>query len=428
MGDTIHALATVPGKAGLAVIRISGPDSPAILRALGGTLPDHRSTRLTTLRSADGRVLDQALVLYFREGASFTGEDVVELHVHGSIAVVDLVLRALAEIGLSRIAEPGEFTRRALLNDRLDLTQVQGLADVIDAETGEQHRQAMRVFEGELSRRVNAWRTDLIRAAALIEAVIDFADEDVPVDVVPEVRALVGSVAASIRSEVQGVRAAERIRSGFTVAIIGEPNSGKSTLLNALTRSDAAIVSEIPGTTRDVIEVRMNVGGYVLSFLDTAGLRATDDRIELLGIERAIARSETADLRIFLHDGETPPSWPIEVRPGDVVVRSKIDLVQGASGISSVSGEGITDLMGRVSCELSKRSEGAGLVSRERDRLALVSALETLEGVSKRIDGLSAELIAADLRAAMTSLRGIIGGIDTEALLGEIFSSFCIGK
>ncbi len=384
--------------------------------------------RLTTLRALDGSVLDRALVLYFPEGASFTAEDVVELQLHGSIAVVELVLRTLSHLGLSRMAEPGEFTRRALMNDRLDLTQVQGLADVIDAETSAQHRQAMRVFEGELSRRVEHWRTALIRAAALIEAVIDFADEDVPVDVVPEVRELVRGVAASIEQEIQGVGAAVRIRSGFTIALVGEPNSGKSTLLNILTRSDAAIVSDIAGTTRDVIEARLDIGGYVVSLLDTAGLRPTGDRIELLGIERAIARSVAADLRVFLYEGDVAPIWPVQPKGGDIVLRSKIDLSAGASGVSAVTGEGIPELLGRIKDVISCRSESAGLVSRERDRLALESAHRNLCDLSDNIEVLSEEIIAVELRMVMSGLHDIVGGIDTDAVLGEIFSSFCIGK
>lgn len=429
MDDTIHALATVPGKAGLAVVRISGPDATRVLSALGGARPAHRSSRLSTLRDRDGAVLDRALVLYFQDGASFTGEEVVELHLHGSLAGVALVLRALAQTGLSRMAEPGEFTRRALLNDRLDLTQVQGLADVIDAETEEQHRQAIRVFDGELSRQVASWRDDLIRSTALIAAVIDFADEEVPEDVMPEVVELIDRVRASIRKELDGVRAAERIRLGFTVAIVGAPNTGKSTLLNALTRSDAAIVSDLPGTTRDVIEVRLNIRGLAVSLLDTAGLRATEDRIEQLGIGRAIDRATRADLRIFLYEGDIVPVWDVLPQREDILLRSKVDLrTDRIPGISALTGLGLEDLVQRMGHVLSSRSGNAGLISRERDRAALVDALVMLDQLRDEIHQTPYEVVALVLREAMLLLQRIIGGVDIEAILDEVFSSFCLGK
>lgn len=429
MDDTIHALATVPGKAGLAVVRISGPNATRVLTALGGSLPAHRSSRLSTLRDGAGAVLDQALVLYFREGGSFTGEEVVELHLHGSVAGVVLVLRALAKTGLSRMAEPGEFTRRALSNERLDLTQVQGLADVIDAETEEQHRQAIRVFDGELSRRVVSWRDDLIRSAALIGAVIDFADEEVPEDVMPEVAELVDRVRASVRRELEGVRAAERIRLGFTVAIVGAPNTGKSTLLNALTRSDAAIVSDLPGTTRDVIEVRLDIGGLPVSLLDTAGLRTTEDRIEKLGIERAIDRAGRADLRIFLYDGAVVPAWEVLPQKDDIILRNKVDLsADDGAGISALTGLRLDDLVRRVGDLLSLRTGNAGLVSRERDQTALADALLILDGLRIGLLQTPHEIVAMDLRDAMLVLQRIIGGVDIEVILDEVFSSFCLGK
>ena len=290
--DTIFALASARGKAGVAVFRISGPRAFEAVVALSGPLPEVRRAALRRL-SWQGDVLDEALVLLFAEGQSFTGEAVAELQVHGSLAVTLGVAKALSEVGL-RMAEPGEFSRRALENGRMDLAQIEGLADLIDAETEMQRRQAMRVLSGAIGRRTEGWRVKLIRAAALVEAVIDFADEDVPVDVGPEVRALLDTVLGELRAEVAGSYMSERMRDGFEVAIVGAPNAGKSTLLNALAGRDAAITSDLAGTTRDVIEVRMNLAGLPVTVLDTAGLRQGLDPIEEIGIARGVARAALA--------------------------------------------------------------------------------------------------------------------------------------
>lgn len=268
--DTIFALASARGKAGVAVIRISGPRAWDAASALGGPLPEARRASVRKLEW-NGEPLDEGLVLTFADGASFTGELAVELHIHGAVATIEAVLRALGGMSGLRMAEPGEFTRRALENGRFDLSQVEGLADLIDAETEAQRKQALKVLSGDVSRQAEAWRRDLIRAAALLEATIDFADEDVPVDVGPEVLRLVEGVVAELRQAITGYGAAERIRQGFEVAIVGRPNAGKSTLLNALAGREAAITSETAGTTRDVIEVRMDVDGLAVTFLDTAG-------------------------------------------------------------------------------------------------------------------------------------------------------------
>lgn len=425
--DTIYALASARGRAGVAVIRVSGAKAFDAGMALCGTLPASRGLRL--LRDSEGQALDEALVLVFKEGHSFTGEAVVEFQVHGSTAVVEAVLRRLGELDGLRLAEPGEFTRRALENGVLDLAQVEGLADLIDAETEAQRVQALRVLSGALGDKAEGWRRDLIRAAALLEATIDFADEDVPVDVSPEVLSLIDRVSESLSREREGVGIAERIRDGFEVAIVGPPNAGKSTLLNMLAGREAAITSEMAGTTRDVIEVRMDLGGLPVTFLDTAGLRETSDLVEGIGIQRAVARAEAADLRIFLlKDGDKGVG--LEPVGDDLVVSGKADL--GASGIavSGVTGEGVDALVDRIEAVLSGRAAHAGTAIRARHAEAMRRAGEAL--AQARIEVLGgperSELAAEELRSAVRALDSLVGRVDVENILDEIFASFCLGK
>ena len=419
MGDTIFALASARGKAGVAVFRISGPGAVASVSRLC-SVPERMGLRRLTW----GEVLDEALVLRFPVGASFTGEEVVELQVHGSLAVIRAVSAALVAVGL-RPAEAGEFTRRALENGRLDLARVEGLADLVEAETEAQRRQALRVFSGAIGARAEGWRAKLIRAAALIEATIDFADEDVPVDVTPEVIDLIETLQFELRAEIAGSVVAERVRDGFEVAIVGAPNAGKSTLLNALAGREAAITSEIAGTTRDVIEVRMDLGGLAVTLLDTAGLRETEDRVEAIGVARALQRAERADLRIFLlaAPDEALMMTPL---PGDVVVLGKGDL--RGEGVSGLTGLGVDDLVARVRAELEARAAGAGVMTRARHRYAMERAVEALDLARDRVKLVGAELVAEDLRRAGRALDVLVGRVDVEDLLDEIFSSFCIGK
>lgn len=426
--DTIYALASARGKAGVAVVRLSGPRAHDAVRQLAGGLPDPRRASLRALRDNSGELIDNALILIFSEGASFTGEASAELHLHGSIAVIAAVLRALSGIKGLRLADPGEFTRRALENDRLDLAQVEGLADLIEAETEAQRIQAQRVLSGALGARVAAWRADLIHAAALIEVTIDFADEEVPEDVTPEVRKRLDGVIADLRQEIAGATVAERIRDGFEVAIVGKPNVGKSTLLNRLAGREAAITSDIAGTTRDVIEVRMDLRGLPVTLLDTAGLRDTDDAVEGIGVRRAMDRASAADLRVFLVDEDGPLLSPL---PGDITRRAKGDLADTKEpAVSGKTGAGIDDLIDAIATELERRAQGAGTAIRERHRIAMETGLASLESARVGLDrGLGVqELIAEDIRTAIRSLEVLVGHIGVEDVLDQIFAQFCLGK
>lgn len=411
------------------MIRVSGPRAMTAARALAGSLPAPRQAGLRRLTDAEGVLLDEALVLCFAKGASFTGEDVVEFQCHGSPATVAAVLRALGQQDGLRLAEPGEFTRRALENGVLDLAQVEGLADLLESETEAQRRQAMRVLSGALGEKVALWRESLVRAAALLEATIDFADEDVPVDVTPEVAGLLSGVSTALETEIEGVAMAERIREGFEIAIVGPPNAGKSTLLNHLAGREAAITSEHAGTTRDVIEVRLDLRGLPVTFLDTAGLRESTDEVETIGIARAIDRATAADLRVFLLD-ETGRTEGMAPGPEDIVLRGKADLDSGAAGVSGKTGQGVAELVERIAAILDGRSTRAVTATRERHAEAMRRARGAIAEAQNQLShGMeTAELAAEDIRRAARALESLLGKIDVENLLDEIFARFCLGK
>ena len=428
--DTIFALATARGKAGVAIVRLSGPSAWDAVGVLAGSLPKPRIASVRMLKAQDGTVLDEALVLLFEAGHSFSGERSAELQLHGSPAIARAVLAELSEIEDCRIADAGEFTRRALENDRMDIAQVEGLADLIDAETEAQRRQALRVFSGDIGSLVEVWRTKLIRAAALTEATIDFADEEIPDGLFVEVSDLTTDVKASLMAQQSGHAFAERVRDGFEVVILGAPNVGKSTLLNRLAGRDAAITSEIAGTTRDVVEVRMDLNGLPVTLLDTAGLRETSDTIEALGIERAKNRAEQADLRVVLTTDHALPSGYVS-RETDIIVCSKADLgnVEDLS-ISAMTGLGIDQLITLISDRLLALCDGSSVLIRERHRVAVdraVDALNTAEIWLNRPE-IEAEILAQHLYTAIRALDSLVGRVDVEDILDEIFSSFCLGK
>ena len=429
--DTIFALATAQGKAGVSVIRISGARARDAGEAFCENLPVSHKAALRNLTDLQGTLIDQALVLTFEDRKSFTGEPVVEFHLHGSTAIVARMMELLGGVVGLRLAEPGEFTRRALENGKLDLAQVEGLADLIDAETESQRKQAVRVLAGDLGRTAEIWRSDLIRAASLLEATIDFADEDVPIDVTPEVLVLLERSERAIIKEAEGVKTAERIRAGFEVAIIGAPNVGKSTLLNSIAGRDAAITSEYAGTTRDVIEVKLDLNGLPVTILDTAGLRETEDFVEKIGIDRALDRAEKADLRVFLKS-TVEEQLPIEQRSGDIEMLGKADLFVDRTrrSVSGKTGEGVDHLVAAISKTLLDRSASAGIATRERHRQALLSSQKYLSAAKEGLDlgPDHYDLVAEDMRFAIRALNSLIGHVDVENLLDEIFSSFCLGK
>lgn len=431
--ETIFALASGGGTSGIAVVRISGPVAFDVARGLtGAELPPPRTAGLRVLRDEGGRFLDQALVLPFAAGAGYTGDETVELHLHGGRAVVQLVLEALGREAECRLAEPGEFTRRAFENGRMDLAAVEALGDLIQAETEAQHRQAARALGGALHRRAEAWRADLLRAAALVEVTIDWADEEVPEDVSPEVFALLERVRASLADQITLAEAAERMRHGFEVAIVGAPNAGKSTLLNALAGREAAITSSTPGTTRDVIELRYDLGGLPVIFLDMAGLRETSDPVERIGVERALTRADAAELRLFLRSADAPPGpWEERSRrKADLTVWTKADLSRGAADltVSAISGAGLSELLDAIEKRLRGRVETGGLVSHLRQRKALEAAVSALDRALEAGEDAGAELLALEIRSAMRALERMIGRAGAEEVLDAVFAGFCLGK
>lgn len=425
--DTIVALATARGRSGVAIIRISGDQAFDVCHALAGSVPPSHKASLKTLRDTTGEILDSALVLCFDEGRSFTGEKVCEFHIHGSVAVVSAVLRESMKISGVRAAEPGEFTQRAFFAGRMDLTEVEALADLIDAETDAQRKQALRVLDGSATRLIESWHEDLLQSLAMIEAALDFSDEELPDDLLHDVLAPIDRVRKSIDRQIDGRRVSESVRGGFEVAIIGQVNAGKSTLLNALAGREAAITSERAGTTRDVIEVRMDIGGLPVTIIDTAGLRETEDDVERMGIERGIQRARDADMRIFLKSD--PNDEPDCILPDDIVVLSKADIWK-QPGLSAKTGEGVGEVLGAIERVLERKVKESSVFSRERhfDNLSKASDFlhRATDGLVTRGSGW--EFVSADLRMAMRSLDGIIGRVDVEDILGRIFSSFCIGK
>ena len=426
--DTIFALASAPGKAGISIVRLSGPLAINVAEKLTKSKLKEKQPNLRVVYDSDNHFIDQALILIFRKPYSFTGENVVEFHLHGSSAVVSSVIKLLGNFKGLRSAEAGEFTRCALENGKIDLAQVEGLADLIDAETDAQHKQAARIFNGALGEKTKEWRAKLVKAGALLVATLDFADEEVPEEVTTEVGKLINMVLSDLDKEIIGVQTAERIRSGFEVAIVGAPNLGKSTLLNYLVGRDAAITSNVSGTTRDVIEVKLDLRGLPVTILDTAGIRKSDDKVEEIGISRALERSSLSDLRIVLtEDGEYPVG--LKKRDTDIICIAKDD--QGnLGGVSGKTGAGIDRLKNNIWDILNDKAQYVGIATRERHKSSMVNAKKFLGNavVSLRDGPEYYDITAEEIRAATSALDSLIGRIGVEDVLDEVFSSFCLGK
>lgn len=434
-GETIFALSSGAPPAGIAVIRASGSAVRFGLETLLGRVPPAREATLATLRGRDGAMLDRAIVLFFPGPASFTGEDIAEFHVHGGRAVVSAVLAELAGLPGFRPAVAGEFTRRAFANGRADLTEVEGLADLIAAETEMQRRQALDQAAGALRHLSEEWRRQLIAARAYIEAELDFADEaDVPEAMSGEADRVTREVVGAIREHLGAASFSERVRNGFEVVLLGAPNVGKSSLLNALAGREAAIVTAEAGTTRDVIEVAMDIEGYAVTLVDTAGLREADGVVEREGIRRARLRGEAADLLLLLDDGRSDPGDDLGTIGGERVhIRAKADLAdrtEAVSGrydlaVSARSGEGLGKLRRLIAERLGLLAPRHSLVTRERHRIELAAAVDSLDAALG--EGV-VELKAERLRQAGDALGRLTGRIDVDDWLDVIFREFCIGK
>ena len=446
MTDTIFALATPPGRGAVAVVRVSGPGARATIAAIAGGVPRPRRATLRTLKNVAGVTLDRALVLWFPGPASFTGEDSAEFHLHGGQAVVDSLTEALLTFG-ARLAEPGEFTRRAFENGKLDLTQAEGIADLVDAETSGQARQALDQVGGALSSRYGAWRETLIFAMSLLEAAVDFPDEDEAARITSSARPALIALTETLKKELVTSRSGQRVREGYRIALIGAPNSGKSSLINALSGHDVAIVDSSPGTTRDVIETPMTIAGYRVLLSDTAGLRDAMNAVEVEGARRAIRASSEAALRLWVVDGSTSgDQWRAGselIQEGDWCVLNKSDLPLGSDGraagsyaagrglvttaVSAVTGA-VEPLRQGIEARVVRDLGGAEFPAATRARhVGLLSeCLIHIERALGRWD--EPELAAEDLRLATRATERVIGRVGVEDVLDRVFATFCIGK
>ena len=435
MAATIYALSTPPGISAVAIIRISGPDS---FRAVGKLCKqktafklDKRKTHLRKIFSHDGKLLDEGFVICFDKGRSVTGEDMAEFQLHGSNIVVNTVLNALSKLSYTRLAEPGEFTKKAMENNKIDLFQAEGLSDLLAAETEAQQEQALTTYSGYMSERIGGWKESVVKMLSIVETVIDFSDDVDTSDFVNSLKGDLKDLEEELIKEKMGFKAAESLRDGFEVAFVGEPNVGKSTILNYLAKRNLAITSEVSGTTRDIIELRFNLEGLPITFLDTAGIRYTEDEIEKVGVNNSIERVNRSDVRVFLtRNNQEINKFGVKHLKTDIVLRPKGDLSGSEPSISGKTGKGFDYLLKSLKKRFENKTREASCITRTRHLEKVLRCLKNIKSIRKKIENKNyeVEIIAEEFRDTLRNFDGLLGFVDTEEILGEIFANFCIGK
>ena len=435
MSSSIFALSTPPGISALGIVRLSGPDTFKAIRTLLGPnqpfISKMRKTHLRKIYSVKGSLLDEAIVILYGEEKSFTGENMAELQLHGSHVVIKTVLESLSKLAYLRPAEAGEFTKRALENNKLNLFQVEGLSDLLLADTELQQEKALNTYSGVISNRISDWKMAVIKMLSLVEANIDFYDEVEVLNIASIIKRDLKTLENELLDERNGFKAAEAIRDGFEVALVGKTNVGKSTLLNRLAKRNVSITSEISGTTRDIIELRFNLSGLPVTFLDTAGLRSTDDSIEKIGVANSIIRANDSDIRVFLVDDiQEIQGLGVKRKTCDIILRPKGDISGSEPSVSGKTGKGLSFLLETLSEILQKKVTKASSITRLRHLEKVNISLENIELIKTQLenDNPEIEIIAEGFRSILRSFDGLLGLVDTEEVLGEIFSSFCIGK